>query len=143
MCDDLFFLKIVYNNVQARAKAMDFKLPDKLTFRQKEVINITRLDGKVIDYWEKEFGGFRPVVNSLGEKFYTRQDLELLLKIKQLLIIEKMEKDKVKTLLENELNLIDRPQQNQPAGQIKNEKLKSIKNQLREILTLLDKSDKK
>lgn len=122
---------------------MDFKLPDKLTFRQKEVINITRLDGKVIDYWEKEFGGFRPVVNNLGEKFYTRRDLEILLKIKQLLVIEKMEKQKVKALMNDQLNIPDRSDPGWPPDGNKSEKLKSIKNQLREILTILDKSDKK
>ena len=122
---------------------MDFKLPDKLTFRQKEVVNITRLDGKVIDYWEKEFGGFRPVVNNLGEKFYTRQDLLLLLKIKQLLIIEKVEKEKVKALMKNELDSSEQPPQDILPIEIKSEKLKSIKKQLREILTILDKNDKK
>ncbi|MCK4944605.1 MAG: MerR family transcriptional regulator [Candidatus Aminicenantes bacterium] len=122
---------------------MDFQLPDKLTFKKKEVINITRLDGKVIDYWEKEFGGFSPVVNNIGEKFYTRRDLELLLKIKQLLIIEKMEKDQVKTVMKNEFQLHPDSFSGIPAREIKSDKLKSIKNQLKEILTILDKNDKR
>lgn len=122
---------------------MDFQLPDKLTFKKKEVINITRLDGKVIDYWEKEFGGFSPVVNNIGEKFYTRRDLELLLKIKQLLIIEKMEKDQVKAVMKNEFQLQPGSVSGIPAREIKSDKLKSIKNQLKEILTILDKNDKR
>ena len=122
---------------------MDFKLPDKLTFKKKEVINITRLDGKVIDYWEKEFGGFSPVVNNIGEKFYTRRDLESLLKIKQLLIIEKMEKEQVKAVMKNEFQLQPDSVSGFPAREIKSEKLKSIKNQLKEILTILDKNDKR
>jgi len=122
---------------------MDFQLPDKLTFKKKEVINITRLDGKVIDYWEKEFGGFSPVVNNTGEKFYTRRDLELLLKIKQLLIIEKMEKDQVKKVMKNEFQLHPDSISVFPAREIKSDKLKSVKNQLKEILTILDKNDKR
>ena len=122
---------------------MDFKLPDKLTFRKKEIINIIRLDGKVIDYWEKEFGGFRPVVNNMGEKFYTRQDLELLLRIKQLLIVEKKEKDKVKEIMKDEFRFQPNSNSVGPTGELEKEKLKSIKDQLREILTILDKNDKR
>ncbi len=122
---------------------MDFQLPDKLTFKKKEVINITRLDGKVIDYWEKEFGGFSPVVNNIGEKFYTRRDLELLLKIKQLLIIEKVEKDKVKAIMKNDFLFSENSPSSVYPKQIKPEKLKSIKSQLKEILTILDKNDKR
>lgn len=122
---------------------VDFKLPDKLAFRKKEVVTITRLDGKVIDYWEREFGGFRPVVNNLGEKFYSRQDLELLLKIKQLLVIEKMAKEKVKDLIKKESDLSELSGKNPSTGDIPKEKLESIKNQLREILTILDKNDKR
>jgi len=122
---------------------MNFKIPDKLTFKRREVIYISRLDGKVIDYWEREFGGFNPVVNSTGEKFYSRKDLEKILWIKQLLIVEKLEKSRVKEMLkkngeyqpESGVNFSDKP--------LKGEKLKSIKNQLKEILTILDKHDKK
>jgi DNA-binding transcriptional MerR regulator len=122
---------------------MDFKLPDKLTFRKKEIINITRLDGKVIDYWEKEFGGIRPVVNNIGEKFYTRQDLELLLRIKQLLIVEKLEKDEVREIMKNESRFQPNSNSASPVNELKKEKLQSIKDQLREILTILDKNDKR
>ena len=122
---------------------MDFKLPDKLTFRKKEIINITRLDGKVIDYWEKEFGGIRPVVNNIGEKFYTRQDLELLLRIKQLLIVDKLEKEKVREIMKNESRFQPNSNSATPVNELKKEKLQSIKDQLREILTILDKNDKR
>jgi DNA-binding transcriptional MerR regulator len=122
---------------------MDFKLPDKLTFRKKEIINITRLDGKVIDYWEKEFGGFKPVVNNIGEKFYTRQDLELLLRIKQLLIVEKQDKEKVKEIMKNEFRFQPNSNSVSSTWELEKEKLKSIKDQLRDILTILDKNDKR
>jgi DNA-binding transcriptional MerR regulator len=122
---------------------MDFKLPDKLTFKRKEVINITRLDGKVIDYWQNEFGCFNPVVNNIGEIFYTRRDLELLLKIKAWLIEEKLEKSKVKEMLEKGFDYSSQSPVSPISKKKKSEKLDSIKSQLKEILTILDKNDKK
>ena len=45
------------------------KIPDKLTFKRKEVMQLSKLDGRVLDYWEKEFGAFAPVINQSGEKY--------------------------------------------------------------------------
>ena len=123
---------------------MDYKIPDKLTFKRAEVIRITKLDGKVIDYWEREFGGITPVVNKLGEKFYTRQDVELILKIKQLMIVEKMEKARIKKIIGEARGEFVR----EPVGkgvenkEIDSDKLKNIKNGLEEILTILKKNGK-
>jgi len=123
---------------------MDYRLPDKLTYKRPEVIKITRLDGKVIDFWEKEFGGIAPVVNSAGEKFYTRQDIELILKIKQLMIVEKMEKSGIKKIIsETKGNSIENNHENSVKSQkINADKLKMIRTGLEEILTLLDKNGK-
>ena len=121
---------------------MEFKIPDKLTFKRKEVIYICRLEGRVIDYWESEFGGIRPVVNGTGEKYYSRKDLERLLWIKQLLIVEKMEKSKVREVLKKSGEYQPESQTDKSNKSPKGEKLKSIKNQLKEILTILDKHDK-
>ena len=123
---------------------MDNKIPDKLTFKRAEVIRITKLDGKVIDYWEREFGGIIPVLNKLGEKFYTRQDVELILKIKQLMIIEKMEKSRVKEIIgEGGGRLIEKSVDKEVENKkIDSDKLKNIKSGLKEILTILKKNGK-
>ncbi len=124
-------------------------IPDKLTFRRSEVIKITRLDGKVIDYWEKEFGVFVPVVNRMGEKFYTRKDVESILNIKQWLIEEKVEKSKIKEMLQVEqkeeisAGTNDDDILKTQTGQVQIEKLKIIRQNLQEILTILDKNDKR
>jgi DNA-binding transcriptional MerR regulator len=124
--------------------SMDYRLPDKLTFKRPEVIKITRLDGKVIDFWEKEFGGIAPVVNAAGEKYYTRQDIELILKIKQLMIVEKMEKSNIKKIIaETNVNSIENNREHSvKSHKIKVDKLKIIRTGLEEILTLLDKNGK-
>lgn len=123
---------------------MEYNLPDKLTFKRIEVIRLTKLDGKVIDYWEREFGGITPVVNKMGEKFYTRRDVELILKIKQLMIVEKIDKSKIKKIIggtgenTNENPVEKRVTAKKPdAG-----KLKIIRSGLEEILTILEKNGK-
>ncbi len=124
---------------------MDYKIPDKLTFKRAEVIRFTKLDGKVIDYWEKEFGGITPVVNKLGEKFYTKQDVELILKIKQLMIVEKMEKSRIKKIIGQEggEDSMEEPvEKGVGTGKINADKLKNIKTGLEEILTILNKNGK-
>lgn len=125
---------------------MDYQIPDKLTFKRAEVTRITKLDGKVIDYWEKEFGGITPVVNKLGEKFYTRQDVELILKIKQMMIVEKMEKIRVKEILAEAgggATSIEKPVEKRgKPQQTNNRQLKTIRKGLEDILTILDKNGK-
>lgn len=123
---------------------MEYIIPDKLTFRRTEVIKLTKLDGKVIDYWEKEFGGITPVVNKLGEKFYTRKDILIILKIKQMMIVEKIDKTKIKKILIEENG---NPPEEPERKSIEDKKpdagaLKIIRTGLEEILTLLDKNGK-
>ena len=128
-------------------------LPDKLAFKQKEVIKITSLEGKVIDYWQKEFGGFEPTVNSEGEKFYTKNDIQLILKIRQWIIVEKIEKEKIKEMIKGtEIKKKEEHGNTNPVsnnadshGEMKTisaDQLKIIKQNLKDILTILDKHDK-
>lgn len=123
---------------------MNFKIPDRLTFKRNEVKKITRLDGKVIDYWEREFGGVSPVINKLGEKFYTKKDIEIILTIKQMLIGEKKSKDDIKKFIkENVLSPDEQKALNSPKEtHIDREKLNLIRKGLQEILTILDKRGK-
>jgi DNA-binding transcriptional MerR regulator len=126
-------------------------IPDKLMFKRQEVIRLTRLDGKVIDYWQREFGGFTPTINKMGDQFYTRNDVQLILKIKQWMIVEKIEKSKIKNLLQAEQGIFgtysegSSNNENFAAGtqNIPKDKLKIIKRHLQEILTILDKNDKR
>ncbi len=123
---------------------MSYQIPDKLTFKRSEVIKITKLDGKVIDYWEKEFGCFFPVVNKLAEKFYTKTDIEVILKIKQLMLVEKVPKSEIKIKLQQS-NLKSGEKgvdTKKIKGKIDPEKLNKIRNNLNDILTILNKNGK-
>jgi len=127
---------------------MQANIPDKLTFKRQDVIKLTRLDGKVIDYWQKEFGGFQPTVNPTGETFYTRQDLEVILKIKYLLIEERVTKSKIREMIQSgQIKKSSALETGKPVpihrpGFFPLDKLKIIKQSLQEILTILDKNDK-
>jgi len=108
-------------------------------------MKITNLDGKVLDYWEKEFGGYYPVVNKIGEKFYSRRDVEIILRIKHMLTVEKRDKAQIRRLVAkddrdtwNEDQLV---QELSPAPAADYQKiLKNVKTKLQEILTILEKN---
>jgi DNA-binding transcriptional MerR regulator len=118
------------------------KIPDKLTFRRKEVMQLTKLDGRVLDYWEKEFSAFAPVINQSGEKFYSRRDVEVIMAIKQWLVHEKREKGKIGELLLQNFGDLANAQFGSAQEPVDTEKIKRIRRGLKEILTLLAKDDK-
>jgi DNA-binding transcriptional MerR regulator len=117
-------------------------IPEKLTFRRKEIMQLAKLDGRVLDYWEKEFKAFKPISNQSGEKFYSYRDVEIILKIKEWLSRDKYDKNKIKELLLQDFNELDNSQKEPVAGTISREKVKRIRRGLDEILTLLAKDDK-
>jgi DNA-binding transcriptional MerR regulator len=117
-------------------------IPEKLTFRRKEVMQLAKLDGRVLDYWEKEFTAFTPVTNQSGEKFYTRRDVEIIMKIKEWLSHDKCDKNKIKDLLLQNFGECDNSQHAPTPGALNQEKVKRIRRDLNEILTLLAKDDK-
>jgi DNA-binding transcriptional MerR regulator len=117
-------------------------IPEKLTFRRKEVMQLAKLDGRVLDYWEKEFAAFTPITNQSGEKFYSRHDVEIILKIKEWLSRDKCDKKKIKDMLLQNFGEFDNGQDSPAPGPINHEKVKRIRRGLDEILTLLAKDDK-
>ena len=118
------------------------KIPDKLTFKRKEVMQLAKLDGRVLDYWEKEFCAFSPVVNQSGEKFYSRRDVEVILAVKQWLIQEKRDKGLIRDLLLHNFGDLAGSQPAAASEPVNPEKLLKIRRGLKEILTLLAKDDK-
>lgn len=121
----------------------EFKIPDQLTFKRKEVIALLRLDGRVLDYWEKEFQAVFPVINQNGEKFYSRQDLEILLRIRQMLLVEKKSKQEIRQLLGRPVEAAAAANNGKSAVKSSSGKKARIRDLIGEILTIIDKSDKK
>lgn len=120
----------------------DVDLPDKLTFKRKEVIKYTKLDGKVLDYWQREFGGFSPTINIDGEEFYSRKDIEFIFQLKQWMIVEKIGKEKVREKIKS--LIVEKADNNSESLEIETispeDKIKKIRDSLEEILTMLEKN---
>lgn len=65
---------------------MDSSIPDKLYFKIGEVVNLTGVKAHVLRYWESEFGtAFSPVKSHGRQRLYRRQEIELILQLKDLL----------------------------------------------------------
>lgn len=126
---------------------MERKIPNKLFFKIGEVCEITDTQPYVLRYWESEFPALAPAKNSSGQRIYRRRDIETVLRIKQLLYDEGFTIAGAKKRLESELagRVETPPTPGAPAegdGRVR-AALKQVREQLREILTLLDRNDRK
>lgn len=65
-------------------------IPQKSQFRFSELSHITGIKPYVLRYWETEFEEISPLVAEDGQKLYSRQDVELILRIKALLFDNKL-----------------------------------------------------
>jgi DNA-binding transcriptional MerR regulator len=138
---------------------MKKEIPNKLFFKIGEVCEITDTQPYVLRYWESEFPALAPAKNSSGQRIYRRRDIETVLRIKELLYQEGFTIAGAKKKLEQELaGRADTPQTaraaadtsagaiSTPPAEIKDEKavgvMREVREQLRDILTLLDKNDR-
>ena len=64
---------------------MDPKIPDKLYFKIGEVAEIAGVKPHVLRYWESEFSSIRPVKSRSKQRLYRHQDIERILRLKDLL----------------------------------------------------------
>lgn len=69
----------------AAARAGTPEIPDKLYFKIGEVANLLGVEPYVLRYWETEFNQLTPKKSGTGHRLYRRKDVEILLKIKDLL----------------------------------------------------------
>lgn len=67
---------------------LDRRIPNKLFFKIGEVCELTDTQPYVLRYWESEFPSLAPAKNSSGQRIYRRRDIETVLRIKQLLYEE-------------------------------------------------------
>jgi DNA-binding transcriptional MerR regulator len=128
------------------------KVPNKLFFKIGEVCEITDTQPYVLRYWESEFPALAPAKNSSGQRIYRRRDIDTVLRIKQLLYDEGFTIAGAKKRLESEMaGRVDTPvppgaldalgDTPQPEESGRNA-LRQVRDQLREILTLLDRDGK-
>ena len=148
---------------------MEKQIPNKLFFKIGEVCEITDTQPYVLRYWESEFPALAPAKNSSGQRIYRRRDIETVLRIKQLLYEEGFTIAGAKKRLEAEqagrsptpqadaarasatpvptstpASAAGAPAPTPPPGEDRGRAaLLEVRDQLREILTLLDGDDRK
>jgi len=130
--------------------AAEHKVPNKLFFKIGEVCEITDTQPYVLRYWESEFPALAPAKNSSGQRIYRRRDIDTVLRIKQLLYEEGFTIAGAKKRLESELAgrvITPVPPGGDGAAEIPADEsgrtaLRQVRDQLREILTLLDRNGK-
>jgi DNA-binding transcriptional MerR regulator len=64
------------------------KDPGKLFYRLDEVSRISELDPKVIERWEKDFPFLHAGQTGSGQKIFRQKDLDIILRLKDLLVKE-------------------------------------------------------
>ncbi|MDA8089343.1 MAG: MerR family transcriptional regulator [Nitrospiraceae bacterium] len=111
------------------------KFPDKLFYKIGEVSRLTKVESYVLRYWETEFPFLRPRKNKSGQRVYIRKDLDLILRIKELLYDQKYTIEGVRLRLETEGTREPKEvQEDNENAAISPGSLQYIKNRLREIL---------
>ncbi|MFW6415524.1 MAG: MerR family transcriptional regulator [Thermodesulfobacteriota bacterium] len=63
---------------------------DNTTYKIGEVSRLLQVEAYVLRYWESEFPQLAPLRTSRGQRLYTREDIDLLRRIKALLYEQKM-----------------------------------------------------
>jgi DNA-binding transcriptional MerR regulator len=116
------------------------KIPEKLVYRLEEVSRLVQLDPEVIDAWEKEFYFLHAGKTGSGDKIFRKKDLDILLRLKELLEKKGLTLAGAKRKIEEEFG-IKTPVPVHPDRLKK--VLYQVRDQLQEIVTSLGKDSKK
>jgi DNA-binding transcriptional MerR regulator len=111
-------------------RAIKNHIPNKLFFKIGEVCELAGVEPFVLRYWETEFPSLAPQKGKTGHRVYRRKDVEMVLKIRNLLY------DRGFTISGARRQLAKgRPVE----GPERDKLLAQVRNDLRDILTLLQR----
>ena len=108
---------------------MTIQIPDKLYFKIGEVSKLAEVAPHVLRYWESEFSDIKPKRATSRQRLYRREDVELILIIKNLLHTQGYTIAGARKLILESNQLSDLTLQNQKAASTAS-KLNSIKREL-------------
>ena len=83
-------------------------IPEKIFFKIGEVCDIVDVQAHVLRYWETEFSMLSPQKNRSGQRSYRRRDVEIALRIKELLYDELYTTAGARKKLQSEMREISR-----------------------------------
>jgi DNA-binding transcriptional MerR regulator len=116
------------------------KIPDKMAFKLEEVSRITKIAPEVIDAWENELYFLHAGQTGSGDKIFRKKDLEIILRLKELLDKEGLTLAGAKRRIEEEFGI----KTSKPVHPDRLKKvLYRVKDQLQEIASSLDKKSEK
>jgi DNA-binding transcriptional MerR regulator len=135
-------------------------IPEKLFFKIGEVCELAGVQAHVLRYWESEFPMLAPQKNRAGQRVYRKRDVEIALRIKELLYDDQYTIAGAKKRLSNELraggklkivssevegeNVAGSSSKPRRADTAEDRKaLKKVASELRELLALLESEPKK
>jgi len=116
------------------------EIPDKLYFRIGEAAELLGVEPHVLRYWESEFPSLAPKKSGAGHRLYRRKDVEILLRIKQLLYEKRFTIEGARQALQAEVRA---PKGRPPARRqaqrelFADDPVTEIRRELAEILELL------
>lgn len=119
---------------------MEFKVPEKQTFKIGEVCEMMQVEPYVLRYWETEFEDLQPPKNAMGQRVYRTRDIEVVYLIKKLLYEEGYTIAGARKQLKREMVRQDTGSA-YDTSQIQ-DSIKKIRGELREILSLLEREVK-
>ncbi len=120
-------------------------VPKKLYYKIREACEIVGVEAHVLRFWESEFPALSPPKSKTGQRTYRPKDIELLLRIRKLLYEEGFTIAGARKRLESGENLPEAslPEssaaQPAPAPEPAANRLQQVKNELENILTLLNR----
>ena len=91
-------------------------IPEKIFFKIGEVCDLVGVQAHVLRYWETEFPMLSPQKNRSGQRTYRRRDVEIALRIKELLYDELFTIAGAKKKLQSELREASRLKIVHPSG---------------------------
>jgi|SRR5947209_6452788 len=123
----------------AAVQAQTIEIPDKLYFRIGEVSTLLGVEPYVLRYWETEFPSLSPKKSGTGHRLYRRKDVELLLRIKQLLYEKRYTIQGARQFLQSEPLQVERKSTRKRAQQelFSDDPMQDIRRELSAILELL------
>jgi len=108
------------------------EVADDRLYKIVEVCRIADVQPYVLRYWETEFPSLVPNKSGGGQRLYTRREIDIILRIKQLLYSEGFTIAGAKKKLDVELTAPPAA-----APRERNDALQHVRNELREILRIL------
>jgi DNA-binding transcriptional MerR regulator len=111
-------------------------IPEKLYFRIGEVSDLCQLPASVLRFWESEFHQLKPIKSNTGQRMYRRQDVEAVLKIRDLLYGQGFTIAGARQFFEAEKKA-GRSQAALPFPSIRASRLQALRKEVTQLLTFL------